>query len=401
MTTRITIVGAGIIGLATARAIKRRLPEAAVTVVDKASTVAAHQSGHNSGVLHSGIYYTPGSMRARTCREGLQLMEAYCDENQIPWKRCGKVIVATREDELKRLDALRSRGLENGVDCTKIDRQALGDIEPHVNGLAGLHVPSTGVVDYVSVCQTLARELNGHGKLLLNQGVRRIERRSGHARIITDGAQWDSDLVISCCGLHADRVARASGTRSGIRILPFRGEYWKLRPTAAPMVRGLVYPVPDPAMPFLGVHFTRTIHDDVEAGPSAVPALSREGYRWGDINLFDAMESACALRTWKLAARWWKNGLGEIHRSLSSTQALQSMRHLLPELGAGDIERSVSGVRAQAVDRDGRLIDDFLIEADGPVIHVLNAPSPAATASLAIAEQIVDRGLVQLESRED
>ena len=395
---RIVIIGAGIIGLATARAIARRVPGAHITVVEKASSIAAHQSGHNSGVLHSGIYYTPGSLRARTCHTGLEMMEAYCEEHQIAWKRSGKVIVATGEDELPRLEQLHERGRKNGVDCSRIDLKELKEIEPHVSGIAGLHVSSTGVVDYLAVCHALAEEIRQSGTLLLNQGVRGIETHARHARVMTAGGPIDADLVIACCGLQSDRMARSSGIQPEVRILPFRGEYWKLRPSAAAMVRGLIYPVPDPAMPFLGVHFTRTIHDEVEAGPSAVPALSREGYRWLDINLFDSFEAARSLRTWKLAARWWKNGAGEILRSLSRKQTLRSMRRLLPELKSDDIERSVSGVRAQAVDQAGQLVDDFLIETNGPVIHVLNAPSPAATASLAIADLIVDRGLDQLQS---
>ena len=398
MATRIVIIGAGIIGLATARAVARRLPDAHITILEKSEKIAAHQSGHNSGVLHSGIYYTPGSMRAKTCHAGLQMMESYCDENHIPWKRCGKVIVATREDELPRLEMLHKRGLENGVPCSKITPSEIKEHEPHVRGIAGLHVESTGIVDYVAVCQSLASETSRHGKILLNQHVKKIESHGNYATVTTGDDAFEADLVIACCGLQADRMARLSGAATSVRILPFRGEYWKLRPAAAAMVRGLVYPVPDPAMPFLGVHFTRTIHDEVEAGPSAVPALSREGYRWRDINLMDTAEAALSLRSWKLAARWWKNGASEIHRSLSKKQALRSMKHLLPNLTLDDIERSPAGVRAQAVDAAGNLVDDFLIKMDGPVVHVLNAPSPAATASLAIADLIVDRALCQPET---
>ena len=398
MATRIVIIGAGIIGLATARAVSRRWPDAQITVVEKASTIAAHQSGHNSGVLHSGIYYTPGSLRARTCRIGLGMMEAYCEEHGIAWKRCGKVIVATREEELPRLEKLHQRGLENGVECSPLSRSELKKHEPHVRGMSALHVPSTGVVDYVGVCHALASEHGQRGELLLNERVRTVERHRDHATVVTVGQRIDADLVIVCGGLYADRLARRAGTSPSVRILPFRGEYWKLRPEAARLVKGLIYPVPDPAMPFLGVHFTRTIDDEVEAGPSAVPALSREGYRWRDINPFDTAQALLSFRTWKLAARWWRNGAGEIHRSLSRTQTLRSMRHLLPQLTDDDLERAPSGVRAQAVDAAGNLVDDFLIEGDGPVVHVLNAPSPAATASLAIADLIADRALGQLES---
>ncbi|MBG80741.1 MAG: L-2-hydroxyglutarate oxidase [Phycisphaerae bacterium] len=398
MTTRIVIIGAVIIGLATARSVARRLPDARITILEKADRIAAHQSGHNSGVLHSGIYYTPGSMRARTCRTGLQLMESYCDEHGIPWKRCGKVIVATREEEIPRLEKLHQRGLDNGVDCHRITPEELKEYEPHVHGVAALHVPSTGVVDYVGVCKSLAESHRQHGELLLNQRVTAIQTNQSHATVKTHDESIDADLVIVCGGLHADRIARRAGASPPVRILPFRGEYWKLKPEAAALVRGLIYPVPDPAMPFLGVHFTRTIHDEVEAGPSAVPALSREGYRWRDVNLVDTAQALLSLRSWKLAARWWKNGASEIHRSLSRNQALRSMRHLLPGLKAGDIERAPAGVRAQAVDVGGNLVDDFLIEAEGPVVHVLNAPSPAATASLAIADLITDRALEQLES---
>jgi len=356
----IAIVGGGIVGLATAYALRDRKP----VVFEKERTVGAHQTGHNSGVIHSGIYYKPGSYKAKLCVDGAQRMKAFCREHAIPHEICGKVVVATEEAEVPRLDELQRRAAANGVPAERITPERLRQIEPEARGIAALHVPGTGIIDYVAVAKKLASFVE------VRTGVR-----------VDDVRTLKADLVINCAGLHSDRVAR-----SKTKIVPFRGEYYTLkRPT---LVKGLIYPVPDPAFPFLGVHFTRMVQGGVEAGPNAVLALQREGYSWSDIRVRDLLETLAYKGFHKLAKKHWRMGMMEVWRSWSRAAFLRSLQRLVPAVTMDDLEPGGSGVRAQALDPSGALVDDFRIERRPGQIHVLNAPSPAATASLAIGQHI-------------
>ncbi|HLY09444.1 MAG TPA: L-2-hydroxyglutarate oxidase [Planctomycetota bacterium] len=356
----IAVVGGGIVGLATAYALRDRKP----VVFEKERSVGAHQTGHNSGVLHSGIYYKPGSHKARLCVEGARRMKEFSRDHGIPHEICGKVVVATSSSELPRLEELERRARANGVAAERIGPERLREIEPEASGIAALHVPGTGIIDYLAVARKLASFVE------VRRGIR-----------VDDVRSLKADLVINCAGLQSDRVAR-----SRTKIVPFRGEYYSLR--RASLVKGLIYPVPDPAFPFLGVHFTRMIGGGVEAGPNAVLALSREGYRWGDIRVRDLLETLAYSGFRALARRHWRMGLREVWRSWSRAAFLRSLQRLVPAVTLEDLGPGGSGVRAQALDPDGTMVDDFRIERRQGQIHVLNAPSPAATASLAIGEHI-------------
>jgi len=392
------VIGGGIVGLAVARAFARRHPGARGLVLEKEREVAPHQTGRNSGVVHSGIYYKPGSLKARTCRRGIGMLEAFCDEHGVERERCGKVIVALDEPESERLAEIHRRGIENGVSCEMIGPDRLRELEPHCAGVRAIHVHDTGIVDYVGVCRAMASELAELG-WEVRTGTRVVSIEPGHAgvRIGDDhGGHWNASRLANCAGLYSDRVTRLGRGTPPARIVPFRGEYYKLRPEARSLVRNLIYPVPDPAFPFLGVHFTRMIERDqhghhVECGPNAVLALAREGYTWSDISPRDLAETLGLLSFWRLAARHWRTGLGEMWRSVSKPAFARALARLVPEIRAQDLEPAPAGVRAQALAPGGRLIDDFAIEARGPIVNVVNAPSPAATASLAIAELICDR----------
>jgi (S)-2-hydroxyglutarate dehydrogenase len=389
---RVVVIGGGIIGLATAmRLIQQsdRLPK--ITVLEAESAVGRHQSGHNSGVLHSGVYYKPGSIKAITCRKGKEMMESFCLENSIPFQRCGKVIVATDESELESLDRIALRGQENGVRCDRINSDQLRRIEPHAAGIAGLYVPETGIVDYGRVCQVMAdkiRELGG--TVQTGFRVTGIKRASGSVEISSDRGQvLATDQMINCGGLYCDRIFRLAGGETSLKIVPFRGEYYSLVAGRDSLCRNLIYPVPDPKFPFLGVHFTRMIDGGVECGPNAVLAFSRKGYRWRDINFRDLFETIRFKGFRKLAAQHWKMGLKEMHRSLRKAAFTHALQRLVPEVRSEDLRPIRAGVRAQAVTSDGKLLDDFCIESTPDAVHVLNAPSPAATASLAIADRII------------
>jgi L-2-hydroxyglutarate oxidase len=392
--TRVVIVGGGILGLASARLVAERHPAATVTLLEKEARVAAHQTGRNSGVVHAGLYYAPGSLKATLCRRGVHLLEAYCARQSIPYDRCGKVVVATEAAELDRLTAIRDRALANGVEgVVMLDAAGLREVEPHVRGVAALHSPQTAIVDYSAVAQALADELRARGgEVRLGVGVQGVRDAADGASVLTStGENLPADRVLVCAGLHADTLARASGQDPAPRIVPFRGEYWQLRPGREHLVRGLVYPVPDPALPFLGVHLTKRIDGAVLVGPNAVLALAREGYGWGTVapgELADILRGPGARR---LFAAHWRTGLDEVARSLSRRRFVAAARRFVPELRAGDVVRAPSGVRAQAVDDDGTLVDDFRIQHTGRTVWVRNAPSPAATSSLAIAEVLVDR----------
>lgn len=388
----LAIIGGGIVGVAAALTLKQRHRELRICVVETEGRVAAHQTGHNSGVLHSGIYYKPGSDKSRHCRVGKEMMEAFCDEHHIAWDRCGKVVVATNASELERLERIAERASANGVFFDKIDRQALKELEPAAAGVAALHVPGTGIVNYRAVCEKMAELFRDmKGELRLGFKVSRIEAAgSGVELKDPSGQKILCGGMINCAGLYSDRVCRMAGGHTDLKIVPFRGEYYELAPGREQLCRNLIYPVPDPSFPFLGVHFTRMIDGGVECGPNAVFALSRTGYRWTQIQANDLMENLAFSGFQKLAARHWKMGLAEMHRSLSKRAFVRALQHLIPSIQSSDLIPGRAGVRAQAVTPAGELYDDFLIVPSHRAIHVLNAPSPAATSSLAIAQQIAD-----------
>lgn len=386
---RAVVIGGGIVGLATGLAMAER--DVPPIVLEAEGHLAAHQTGHNSGVIHSGLYYKPGSIKARTCRAGLEAMYRFCAEEGVPYRRCGKLVVAVREEELPRLATLEDRGRANGVTLRRLGPEEIREYEPEVVGIAGLWVEETGVVNYSQVTEAMGRRLvRLGGEVRTGHRVLAIRREAASLLVETSGAVFRTTRMVNCAGLQSDRVARLAGVEPGVRIIPFRGEYYIVRAERAGLVRGLIYPVPDPALPFLGVHFTRGIDDVVEAGPNAVLALKREGYTWGDVSIRDVADWASFPGFWRMARAQWRSGAVEIMRSLSRARFLQSLRVLLPALSDGDIERGGSGVRAQAVSRDGRLVDDFHIQTAPGMVHVLNAPSPAATASLAIGREVAD-----------
>jgi (S)-2-hydroxyglutarate dehydrogenase len=388
----LAVIGGGILGLATARELRRRFPRASLVVLEKERRIAAHQTGHNSGVIHSGIYYAPGSLKARLCRAGSASMVAFCREQGVPVEVCGKLIVAAEPAELPRLEALLQRGLANGLQVRRMDAAEVREREPSVRALAAIDVPSTGIVDFQQVCEALRKLLEADGvELRLGTEVRRLARADGDHLLRTGAGELRAGYLVNCGGLHSDRLARATGADPGARIVPFRGEYYELVPHRRELVRGLVYPVPDPALPFLGVHLTRMIDGSVHVGPNAVPAGSREGYRRGSLSARDLAATAAWPGWWRLARRYWRTGSREIWRSLSKRAFVAEARRLLPELRPEDLKPAEAGVRAQALARDGRLVDDFLIVQGARATHVCNAPSPAATASLEIARHVVER----------
>jgi (S)-2-hydroxyglutarate dehydrogenase len=388
----IVIVGAGIVGLATAVSAARRFPHLRIVVLEKEDAVARHQTGHNSGVLHSGIYYKPGSLKAVNCRAGKQAMVAFCEREGIPFELCGKVIVAVSEEEIGALRTIFGRGQANGVQCEMIGPDRLRELEPHVAGLAAIHVPEAGIVDYIAVSLRLAELLSEHGgEVVLGAAVRRVLSAQVGVVVETSRGAIRARYLINCAGLHSDRVAAASDARVPLKIMPFRGEYFELRPESRHLCRNLIYPVPDPNFPFLGVHFTRMIGGGVECGPNAVLAFAREGYTRTTINVRDLVESVSYPGFIRLASRYWRAGAGEMWRSFSKGAFVRALQRLVPEIRSEHLLPAPAGVRAQAVGRDGRLLDDFAIEEQGCAVHVYNAPSPAATASLNIGELITDR----------
>ena len=389
--THYVLIGGGIVGLATAYELTQQRPHATVTVVEKERRVAAHQTGHNSGVIHAGVYYKPGSLKARLCRAGSASMVEFCQAHGIPVRVCGKLIVATEESERPRLDALFGRATVNGLPVTRVGPEQAREYEPNVACVAGFHVASTGIVDFGQVCRTLADLVaKAGGDVRLGTKVTALRPdRDGTTIVDTSGGDLRADRVVNCAGLHADRIARMAGLRPPARIVPFRGEYYELRPDRRDLVKGLIYPVPDPRFPFLGVHLTRMIDGSVHAGPNAVLALSREGYSWGRIRPRDVAEIAAYPGLWRLARRNLRYGWTEVRRSLSPRLFAQSLARLVPALRREDIVPAGSGVRAQAIAPDGSLVDDFLIVRAPGQVHVLNAPSPAATSSLEIAKHIV------------
>ena len=390
--TRYVVIGAGILGLATAHRLLLDRPAASVTVLEKESRVAAHQTGRNSGVIHAGVYYAPGSLKAKLCRAGSRSMVEFCAEHGVPAKVCGKLIVATDQAELPRLRALHERAVANGLAVTMLTPDEAKEYEPHVACAAAMHVASTGIADFAAVCRALADLVaKAGGEVRLGTRVTGIRTRGGGFVLRTTAGEIPADSLINCAGLHADRVARLAGVDPPARIIPFRGEYFTLRPEREELVRGLIYPVPDPQFPFLGVHLTRMVDGSVHAGPNAVQATAREGYRWRRVNPRDVADIATWPGWWRLARRHLRYGLTEVRRSLSRRRFAADLARLVPELTVDDIVPAEAGVRAQAVHRDGSLVDDFLIVTRPGQLHVLNAPSPAATSSLEIARYLVDR----------
>ncbi len=384
------IVGGGIVGLATALALLERDPGQRLLVLEAEEGIAAHQTGHNSGVIHAGVYYRPGSLKARLCAEGRLAMEAFCEQEGVPFERCGKLILATRADQLPALAQLEQRALANGLaGVRRLDAAGIREQEPEARGLAGLLVPQTGIVDYRAVAAAMARRLRAAGVEVMT-GARLLgcERRAEGLLLKTARGELPCRRLVNCAGLQSDRVARLCGVDPGVAIVPFRGEYRKLVPARRGLVRHLIYPVPEPGLPFLGVHFTRHIDGEVGVGPNAVLALARHGYAWRNVSMPDLWEMARWPGTWRLCARLWRTGLGETWRSLHPAAALAEMRAMLPGLRAEDLAPGGAGVRAQAVDRAGRLLDDFHIVRAPGMVQVLNAPSPAATASLAIGRVV-------------
>jgi len=394
-TADLVIVGGGIVGMATAMAVTRRHPGATVLVVEKEAKLAAHQTGNNSGVVHSGLYYRPGSLKASNCITGRALLERFCSDHGIPFERCGKLVVATRPEQLPALDELERRGRANGLDgLVRLAPDGVREREPHVEGVAGLHVPQTGIVDYVQVTEAYADEVRRRGgEIVTGTRLEGVRRGPGELALETTAGEVRCRFLVNCAGLHSDRVARRCGIDPGVRIIPFRGEYYELVPERHHLVRHLVYPVPDPAFPFLGVHFTRMIRGGVEAGPNAVLALKREGYSRFSFAPGDGLSTLLWPGFWKLARRYLKTGLAEQWRSLSKTAFVRALAELVPEITAADVRRAGAGVRAQALDRHGNLLDDFCLVDAERMVHVLNAPSPAATASIAIGETIAERVL--------
>lgn len=391
----IIIIGGGIVGLATALKIKERQPGLKLAVIEKEDHLAAHQTGHNSGVIHSGVYYKPGSLKARNCIRGYQMLLDFCRQHNIPHELCGKIIVATSREEIPQLEKIQDRGQQNGLTGLKrLSVEEIKAIEPHVNGIDAIFVPQAGIIDYTTVAlkyADLIREKDGN--FMLGEKVKDIRQKKGVSTVITDHNSYDARLVVNCAGLYSDKIARLTQEKLNIKIIPFRGEYYEISKERQHLVRNLIYPVPDPNFPFLGVHFTRMIQGGVEAGPNAVLAFQREGYTKSDINLSELVETL----TWpgfrKVALKYWKTGMGEMYRSFSKAAFTKALQNLIPEIREEDLIPAEAGVRAQACDRNGGLLDDFLILEEEHTVNVCNAPSPAATSSLSIGETVADFAL--------
>ena len=386
----VIVIGGGIVGLATAYKLLEQKPELKLRILEKEKSIGLHQSAHNSGVIHSGIYYKPGSMKAKNCRRGVEELLLFCDKFNVQYDLCGKVIVAVNLEEVNRLDALYKRGLENGIsDVRIVDSQELKDLEPHATGIKAIHVPSTGIINYTSVVDELAKQIIKRGGEIKTKAiVKGFVRKSGECIVNTQTYDYPTGLVINCAGLYSDKIAQLAGENSSISIIPFRGEYYVLKPESRHLVNSLIYPVPDPKFPFLGVHFTRRIDGSVEAGPNAVLATAREGYRRRDFSFQETWELLTNPGFWKIGRNYWKTGMGEYTRSLFKPLFVKALQHLVPAIQGSDLVPGGSGVRAQAMDKTGKLLDDFCIVQSERFIHVLNAPSPAATASFAIGSKI-------------
>lgn len=395
VTYDLIIIGGGIVGLATALQLLKTSPRSSLLLLEKEDQLGQHQTGHNSGVIHSGLYYKPGSFKAKNCIEGYRLLIDFCQTEGIPHDICGKVVVATREDELPQLEELRRRGEANGLNGLRtLVSEEIREIEPHCTGIRGLFVPQTGIVNFRRVAEKYAekiRELGG--EILLGQQVEHIVKTNEGVEVSSIRRSWRAKKLVTCAGLYSDRLARNTNPSLPLRITPFRGEYYMLKPEARKLVRNLIYPVPDPAFPFLGVHFTRMIEGGVECGPNAVFAFAREGYKKTDFNVRDTMESLFWPGFRIVARKYWRAGLGEFYRSVSKAAFVKALQRLIPEIGTEHLEPGGTGIRAQACDREGHLLDDFFFVENEGVIHVCNAPSPAATASLSIGQSLANKVL--------
>ena len=380
-------------GLATAYRLAENHPQKKILILEKEACVAVHQTGHNSGVLHSGIYYKPGSLKAINCRDGKKAMEVFCDKEGIDHEICGKVIVAVSEDEVDRMKNIHERGQANGVICELISKEQLSELEPHAAGVGAIHVPEAGIVNYRQVCERLAQRVNekADNEIIYEAKVTGIRKMSGGVVLQTSQGDYETSFLVNCAGLHSDRVTSLGGERAPAKIIPFKGEYYELKPKAKNLCRNLIYPVPDPEFPFLGVHFTRMINGDVECGPNAVLAFGREAYGKLDLNLRDLFESLTYQGFIRMAFKHWKMGFGEMWRSYNKGAFVKALQRLVPEIQAEHLESAPAGIRAQAVTPDGGLVDDFLIEDSERIVNVCNAPSPAATASLNIGKTVVER----------
>ena len=394
----IAIVGGGIVGLATAYRLLSLKPELQIVVLEKENHAAAHQTGHNSGVIHSGLYYKPGSLKATNCIKGYKMLLEFCDSNKITYDLCGKIVVATSEKELSQLDMLYERGLENGLTgILKLNESEIKEREPNCSGIAGLYVPQTGIINYTKVCDVLVEKIkNMGGEILFNFKVTKIDLQENESRVKSDIQEIVTRLVINCAGLYSDKVAEINEPNLDTRIIPFRGEYFMIKPEKQHLVKNLIYPVPDPNFPFLGVHFTRMIDGGVEAGPNAVFAFKREGYKKTDINFGDLWNSFSWPGFRKVAMKYWKTGIGEYYRSYSKSAFTKALQKLVPSIKKGDLIPAGSGVRAQACDRTGGLLDDFKIVEKPGIINILNAPSPAATSSLSIGQTLAELAIERL-----
>jgi (S)-2-hydroxyglutarate dehydrogenase len=389
----VAVVGGGILGLATARELQRRRPDARIVVLEREPELARHQTGANSGVAHAGIYYKPGSLKARLCVEGIRALYDFCDEHGVAYERCGKVIVALEPSELARLDEIEARGRANGVPgLRRVDARGLAEIEPHAAGIAALHSPFTGIVDFAAVARALAGELRAGGATIATGCAVGAIAPAGHEAIVTHAhGVLRARRVVTCAGAWSDRIAVAAGADPDPRIVPFRGGYLRLRPEARGLVRGLIYPVPDPDLPFLGVHVTRRIDGEVLLGPSALLVGARDAYNLTTVRLADVRDTVAWPGTWRMMRRWWRTGLTELRLATSRRAFVAACARYVPGLGPGDVLPGPAGVRAQAVGRDGTLVDDFVVHQAGGAVHVRNAPSPAATSSLALARLIADQ----------
>jgi len=389
--TDVIFVGGGIVGLSAAFRFSDRHPGKKIILLEKEKEICLHQTGRNSGVMHSGIYYKPGSLKARTCRTGKAQLEAFCKGHGIKFELCGKVIVAVDSSQEDRLKNIYQRGVDNGISCEIIDKERLRELEPYSAGVKAIHVPETGIVDYVGMCQSLASILKQRGhEIICEAKVVGVTERENEVVVESTKGAFTSSFMVNCAGLHSDRVVKSSGQTPAAKIVPFRGEYFELKPEAHKLCKNLIYPVPDPSFPFLGVHFTRMVLGGVECGPNAVLAMAREGYRKTDINFGDLLETLGYSGFRHLAAKHFKMGLQEMLRSASKSMFVRSLQQLIPEIQSKDIVPVPSGIRAQAVAPDGSLVDDFSFNETDRLVHVVNAPSPAATASLAIGDHIVD-----------
>lgn len=387
----VLIIGAGIVGLTTAYNISKKYPNKKIIVLEKEAQVAFHQTGRNSGVIHSGIYYKPNSLKAINCRQGKKLLEAFCEKENISFELCGKLIVATSTEELERLNTLYERGLQNGVACKFITKEEIKDFEPHVNGIKALHIPETGIISYAEVCNKLVEILAQENcSIKLSEKVLKVNDWIDEIIVETDKNEYQTKYLINCAGLYSDKVLEMSGFETDAKIIPFRGEYFELKKEFSYLCKNLIYPVPDPAFPFLGVHFTRMLKGGVECGPNAVLAFAKEGYKKTDVNLVELLETLKFSGMQKVALKYWKTGFWEMYRSWNKKAFTHSLQKLIPEVREDYLVPANAGIRAQAIDISGKILDDFFIKDSQRVIHVLNAPSPAATSSFNIGKTITE-----------